>query len=98
MAKKKIEDNKKRKNNTKNSKKKINKSKIRGLILLVLIVSFLVYATYEIIKLVAVQINTFIIENGSFTTSLQQRIACAVPRGLTLVIGILIPAGTLSFF
>lgn len=68
MAKKKIEDNKKRKNNTKNSKKKINKSKITGLILLVLIVSFLVYATYEIIKLVAVPTNTFIIENGSISS------------------------------
>lgn len=68
MAKKKIEDNKKKKNNTKNSKKKINKSKITGLILLVLIVSFLVYATYEIIKLVAVPTNTFIIENGSISS------------------------------
>ena len=68
MTKKEIKNNKKRKNNTKSSKKNINKNKITGLILLVLIALVLVYATYEIIKLVAVPTNTFIIENGSISS------------------------------
>ena len=67
MANKNIKENqnsKKKKNNA----KKVNKNKVLGIILLVLIISFLVYALYEIISLVAVPTNTFIIENGSISS------------------------------
>ena len=38
------------------------------------------------------------IVNGSFTTPLQHNIACAVPKGFTLVSGNSISLGTLSLF
>lgn len=66
MADKNVKKNKDTKK--KNSRKSINKNKTLGIILLVLIISFLVYATYEIISLVAVPTNTFIIENGSISS------------------------------
>lgn len=66
MADKNVKKNKDTKK--KNSGKSINKNKTLGIILLVLIISFLVYATYEIISLVAVPTNTFIIENGSISS------------------------------
>ena len=67
MANKNVKENKNSKKK-KNSTKKVNKNKVLGIILLVLIISFLVYALYEIISLVAVPTNTFIIENGSISS------------------------------
>lgn len=68
MAKRKVNNTKTKSNKKKNTTQRANKNKVVGIVLLVLIISFLIYSLYEIISLVAKPTDTFIIENGSISS------------------------------
>lgn len=85
MAKRKVNNTKTKSNKKKNTTKRANKNKVVGIVLLVLIISFLIYSLYEIISLVAEPTDTFIIENGSISS--EESITGYVIREETVVKG-----------
>lgn len=85
MAKRKVNNTKTKSNKKKNTTQRANKNKVVGIVLLVLIISFLIYSLYEIISLVAEPTDTFIIENGSISS--EESVTGYVIREETVVKG-----------